>query len=154
MAITCVYSRYFFFINSPLNTLMTDLPTVPYTSTCEIPTLLYNRRLKKVPLSGRSLPVQAIMRNTPRGSYQPSELIGVACGSVFQNSGKTWKALHKVSLKGKNLLSRFFLERTGERLCGERRHTSARLPSVKTNKQLLVSNNHNRKIVGVMHNLI
>ena len=31
---------------------MTDFPALLYTSTCEIPTLLYTKSLKKVPLSG------------------------------------------------------------------------------------------------------
>lgn len=36
-----------------------------------------------------------------------------------------------------HLLSRFFLDNTGERLCGDKRQTSARLPSVNQNKKYL-----------------
>ena len=36
---------------------MTDFPTLLYTSTCDIPTLWYTWRLKKVPLSGGDPPL-------------------------------------------------------------------------------------------------
>jgi len=41
------------------------------------------------------------------------------------------KRINKRVTKQGSLLSRFFLERTGERLCGDKRQTSARLRSVK-----------------------
>ena len=43
---------------------MKDIPTLPYTSTCEIPSLLYTWSLKKVPLlGGASLYLTIILRN-------------------------------------------------------------------------------------------
>ena len=48
-----------------LQTQMTDLPSLLYTSTSEIPTLSQTWSLKKVPLPGRSLPVQAIIGSNP-----------------------------------------------------------------------------------------
>ena len=50
---------------------MTDLPSLLYTSTSEIPTLSQTWSLKKVPLPGRSLPVQAIIGSTPNPPPPP-----------------------------------------------------------------------------------
>ena len=49
---------------------MTDFPTHFYTSTCEIPTLLYTWSLKKVPLSGGAY------REYPLGNKQSREING------------------------------------------------------------------------------
>ena len=40
--------------------LFIQFPTLVYTSTCEIPTLLYTWSLKKVPLSGRASPYRPL----------------------------------------------------------------------------------------------
>ena len=47
---------------------MTDFPTLIYTSTCEIPTLLYTWSLKKVPLLGGASPYRPLQYPFPSPS--------------------------------------------------------------------------------------
>ena len=63
---------------------MTDLPSLLYTSTSEIPTLSQTWSLKKVPLPGRSLPVQAIIGSTPNLPPHPPGLLLVIAAFIGQ----------------------------------------------------------------------
>ena len=48
-----------------VNMYLTDFPTLSYTSTCEIPTLSYSRRLKKVSLLSRASPYRPLLGIQP-----------------------------------------------------------------------------------------